>query len=424
MAIYLFAISIVFTMFVARRKKIRVLSPYGIFIVFQVLYNLMPWVVASSGVTSTLLSLLSETRFIDIQLVLSAIANMCFGLVYLFFYRPVPFSEPPRTISPNARKNYLLCAFPLFLVLCLLCHQYGWHQLTHAGIETGEAIESLGGMFTVTAYFKFFFVSVYLYYLYRFGLDKGAWILLSEHVLVLIIDGARATFVPVFLVTLFILIDKISNPRKLKAIYILALGGFLLSMLTRALVFENSSLLQGVVVPVTVEGTMGDYSSLQSIQGMEQLPNPHYTLGANYLLDPIFWLVPRAIGREGLLFFDRWTAGLAPILSDRFAPMGGFYYVSEAVAAFSYVGPPIVTLLFAFSLIWVDQHKNMYRILYFAWMPTIGLMFVKVPFANGFKLFLVQFLGMCLLKAMGRYKIVLPRKPMTSIASPRREVLP
>jgi len=409
MPIYSFAASIIFVVFVARRKHIRALSPYGIFIVFQILYNVMPWITASSGVDSALFGLMSDMRLVNIQLVLAAISNVCFGLVFLMFYRDVRFAAPPLPSSKRVRRNYLYLAFPLFLVTCALCEKYGWHQLSFAGYAVGGG-ETLGGMFTVTAYVKYVFVAVYLFYLYRFGLDKGAWILLGQHVIVMVIDGARTTFLPVFLVTLFMLLDKGSNRKKLKTIYTLGLAGFVLSIGTRALVLRDSNLLQNMVTPVVVEGTMGDYSCLQSIQGVENLPHPQYTFGATYILDPLVWLIPRSMGREGLSSFTQWTNGLAPVLNERFSPMGGFYYLSEAIAAYSYAGPPIVTTIFAFVLVWVDRNKNTHRMLYLAWMPTVGLVFIKVIFGNGVKLFLIELLSLQILRMLGQFKMLLPRR--------------
>jgi hypothetical protein len=90
--------------------------------------------------------------------------------------------------------------------------------------------------------------------------------------------------------------------------------------------------------------------------------------------------------------------------------MGGFYYLSEAIAAYSYAGPPIVTTIFAFVLVWVDRNKNTHRMLYLAWMPTVGLVFIKVIFGNGVKLFLIELLSLQILRMLGQFKMLLPRR--------------
>jgi hypothetical protein len=409
MPFYLFVASVIFAIGVARKKKIRALSPYGIFIAFQTLYNVMPWITASLEYNLGFYALLGDKHLVNIQLVLAAISNFCFGLVYLAFYRNVPFAPPKFVTSWRSRRNYILLVFPFFLVTVALCYKYGWHQFTFATHGDDSAV--IGGMFTVTAYFKYFFVAIYLYYIYRFGLDKGAWILLGEHLIVMGVDGARSTFLPVLLVTLFVLLDTITNQSRIKRIYLLAIVGITLSIAARALILHASSLVQDMVLPVVVEGGMGDYPSLQSIQGVESMPNPHYTYGTSYILDPLVWLIPQSIGRKGLSPFENWTDSLSNVLEDKFAPMGGFYYISEAVAAFSYAGPAIVTLIFAGFLLWIELNKNRYRLLYLAWMPTIGILFVKMQFGNCFKLFAIQFLSIYLLSALSKIKVSLPQRP-------------
>jgi hypothetical protein len=406
MPIYLFAASIIFVVAVARKRQIRALSPYGIFVAFQILYNITPWGTAAMGVGGKLFSLLSDQHIVNIQLVLSTTANLCFGLVHLVFFRNVKFAQP---LSPSrrTRRNYLYLAFPLFLVTCVLCHFYGWHQYTFAGHEVDQ--ETLGGMFTVTAYFKFVFVAAYLYYLYRFGLDKYAWILVSEQVVVMVVDGARTTFLPVLLVTLFILLDRVTDKKMMRRIYGLAIAGIVLSIGTRSLIFHDSSLLQDMIIPVTIEGGLGDYSSLQSIQGVEKLAQPPYTYGASYLVDPFVFLIPKSIGRASLSPFGNWSASLTDILEDKFSPMGGFYYLSEAVAAYSYAGPAIVTTIFAGFLVWIERNKNRHRMLYLAWMPTIGILFVKTQFGNGMKLFVIEFLAIYLIFVLSKARILFIR---------------
>jgi hypothetical protein len=417
MPISFFITSVLFVLAVMRVRHIRLLSPYGIFLIFQILYNIMPWITASLGIGAVFFSLLSNGEIVGIQLYLATSANFCFGIVCLFFYREARFAAPCGNITAGMRRNYLLLTVPLFFVTCVLCKEYGWHQFSFAQNDA-SGLDIAGGMYSVTAYFKYSFVGVYLYYLYRFGLDKGAWILLGEHAIVMVIDGGRTTFVQIFLITIFMFLDDSFHRKRKWFIYILALIGFLAAMLTRASVFEDkSNAIKDVIIPVAVEGSMGSYASLQSIQGMKHLPSPNYTYGTNYFLDPFIWFLPQSLGRDKLLLFNGWVDSLYPVLDENFDPTGGYYYISDAVAAFSYLGPEIVTTLFALALVWVDQHKNSYRLFYITWMPTIGLMFIKFRFANLFKDFVVEFLCIYCLYLASKLKIVRKAKSTTLSAS-------
>jgi hypothetical protein len=389
MPIYFFAVSIVFAMFVARWKKIPLLSPYGIFLAFQLLYNVTPWLLLMLGVQTSLFELLSDAQVINIQLWLAGTANLCFGLTHLLFYRRVKLTQPVVAVPANSRRNFVLLVLPLFLVTCILCEKYGWHRLTFAELNAG-GVEIAGGMFTVTAYAKYCLVGIYLYYLYRFGIDKWSWVLLGGHVIVMLIDGGRTTFLPIALLTVFILNDTSIDRQKMRKVYLAAGLGIVLSIAARAVIIKDNSLLVKMTVPVTVEGTMGAYSSLQAIYVAEFHHNASYTYGSSYVFDPLVWFLPTGSLRNRLSFFQGWVDSISNIIPDTFSPMGGFYYLSEAVSAFYFLGPPIVTTLFSLMLVWVERHKNKHRLIYIVWTPTIGILFVKTIFGNIAKTFIIS----------------------------------
>jgi hypothetical protein len=147
-----------------------------------------------------------------------------------------------------------------------------------------------------------------------------------------------------------------------------------------------------MITPVTVEGLMGSYPSLQSIYALKQEHHPNLTFGASYVVDPIVWFLPQGDTRDNYMFLQKWEKDSAPWLQEEFAPMGGFYYIAESVTAFSYAGPAIITTVFAIVLIWVQRNVDRHRLLYVTWMPTIGILFVKMIFGNVFKLFAVDLL--------------------------------
>lgn len=348
-------------------------------------------------VESGMFSLLSDAKVIGLQQLLSATATVCFSLVFLVFYRRVKL-EQPITGTLNQRRRFVLLLLPVFVVACVLCEKYGWHRLTFADINAGGA-NLAGGMFTVTAYVKYYFVATFLYYLYRFGIDKYAWLLLGEHVVVMLIDGGRTTFLPIALLILFMASDLPISKSKLRRLYIGAAIGVVMSIAARALIIKDNSLLIKMTVPITVEGTMGSYSSLQSIYAAEAGLNPSYTYGASYVLDPLAWFLPTGPLRNSLSFFQKWVNDISNVIPDQFSPMGGFYYVSEAVAAFYFWGPALVTMAFGLVLVWVERYKNRFRLLYIAWIPTVGVLFVKTIFGNVIKMFIINlvFIGSMIL---------------------------
>jgi hypothetical protein len=396
--------------FVAWAKKVPLLSPYGVFVAFQFLYNFAPWVTASLGLDTLIFPLLRDLHLAERQLYLSASANMCFGACFLGFYRRVRLE--PVAAGPShagSRKRFFLALFPIFILSAVLGHFYGWNQITALTMNTDGSVA--GGLFTVTAYVKYFFVGGYLYYLYKFGFDKWAALLLLEHTIVMLVDGARTTYLPIALFSLFIAGDNAKNEARRGRLYLIASVGVLLSLVTRAFILTgDTSVLTKIFAPVMIEGTMGAYSSLQSLSAILKGGHPSYTFGLSYVVDPFVWFVPTGPLRDSLSFFQHWVNSISGTLGEPYSPMGGFYYEAEATAAFSYAGPAIVTSAYGIFLVWIERNKNALRMLYVTAIPTLGILFVKTIFGNLVKLFLIQ-LGFVLCFAFAaKLKAVLERQ--------------
>jgi hypothetical protein len=264
-------------------------------------------------------------------------------------------------------------------------------------------------MFTVTAYGKHVFIAIFLYYLFRFGIDSWGWILFAENGIVMFIDGARTTFLPVAVVTCLVYAAQLSRLQR-KRVYVLALVGALASIEARSIILsKQSTFLENLIAPVAVEGSMGAYSSLQTIYAVRHHANSGYTYGASYVVDPLVELLPKGDLRDNSQSLTNWEHQIDMGIPDTFAPMGGFYYQAEAIAAFWYLGPPLITCLFAASLIWMERIKNRHLLVYLVWTGTIGVLFIKTNFANGFKIFLTQFLVAASLSAVHGYRVFMAK---------------
>jgi len=397
-SIIAFVGSILFLGYVSRKRKIGGLSLYWVFGAFQCLYNLMPWLVSRTDIQ--FFQLLSDQHVVDLQVLLASASNVFFGLVFLLTYESVPLdllAEP----GGRKRRNFVVLTIPVFLVACLVCAKYGWRQLT---IE--QPGQQPTGMYSVAIDAKLICASIYLYYLSRFGLDRWAWVLFAEHAILMAIDNARTTFLPLAVLTLFLYAARIGKTKN-KRTYVLALSLALASVGVRALFMGGESLIVDFSLPIMVEGTMGSYPSLQAIYAIEHKVNQGFTYGASYVIDPIVWFFPHGELRENSIFFKAWTSKIASGIPDDFAPWGGFYYISEAVAAFSYLGPPIITTLFAVAIVWFEKVKNKYPMLYMAWVSTIGVLFVKTVFAGIVKVFIIQLGVMYCLAAIHQLRVLL-----------------
>jgi len=400
MALVAFLISILFLWLVARRKGIGLLSAYGIFAAFQMLYNLAP--ASAKALGADTLTLLLDSAAVNTQLLLAASANVCFGIVHAVYYRKPLLKYDSGSSQERQKRNYVLWSVLPFLLGYIMVMKYGWNALTviNPGVK-----EAAGGMFVLTAYIKNCLVALYVYYLYRFGVDKWAWVLLGAHTVLVVLDGARTTFLPIAFLTLLLFDHQGASKLQKRKLYALALCGLSISIAARSLSLEGGSLLARIGAPVTSEGLFGAYPSLQAIHVLSQDSHPRLTYGASYILDPIIWIVPQGDTRSGNLIFHSWATEAASSLQEDFGPMGGFYYVAEAVAAFSYAGPAIITTLFASVLIWVERNVQKHRLLFVTWMPTFGILFAKMVFGNLFKLFLVQLMFVSVFVVVRKYRI-------------------
>jgi len=87
--------------------------------------------------------------------------------------------------------------------------------------------------------------------------------------------------------------------------------------------------------------------------------------------------------------------------------MGGSYFISEAVAAFSYLGPFAVAAGYAMLLVLMERNKRRWYCAYPAFTATIGLLFDKTIFGNVSKIFVVQLVFLLLFILGRKVKITL-----------------
>ena len=373
--IIFFLLSILFLLWVGKVKKINIFSIYGAFGFFSLLYNIVPFWNLYFGIEFYSLSFRAD--LLNIQFLLVSISNIFFGTIFLFFYKEVKFNLLDRR---EYKKSYKVFYVLLFLITLLMAFNYGWHVSKGVG----------SGLFIVTAYLKLIFVSSYLYYIYKYGIDRWLFFMLLLQAILAFIDGARTTFLPIVFLTLFLFSStstKVNFSQSKIITYFTAILLFL--SLSRALVMNPDELLwTNMLMSLLIEACIGSYMSLQSIYSVGYHQDLLVTFGGSYILDPFIWMIPQGDVRDSLLIFNAWINDISPFLNESFAPMGGFYYIAEALSAFSFIGPPIVTILFAFITIWFEKNKNNYKLLYLSYFSTIGFLFSKNIFANSFKLFI------------------------------------
>lgn len=162
---------------------------------FSILYNIGPYL--NNKYSFIYFSLSSDADLINIQMFVVAISNFAFGMVYFVFYRNV---RSKISIGQTAngkytgKKAYLMFSLIVFSLTLYFVFSYGWNDLSLGYLTEDNSI-----YFSIAAYFKNLFVSCYLYYIYKYGMDNGAIFLIFLHTIIMGIDGARTTYFPLLI---------------------------------------------------------------------------------------------------------------------------------------------------------------------------------------------------------------------------------
>jgi hypothetical protein len=366
-------------------RRVPLVSAYGMFLAFQGLYNLVPWY--TNSLFPGLFPL--DPDVISTQLVLASTANLAFAVAVALFYRQVELRarEIP---APVIGRRYLLWSMPLFLITAVLCHYYGWH--TFAAI--GSADETTAAT-SLTAYAKHACIATYLYAIYRFEIGRTTWFLFFAIIVIMSIDGGRTGFFPIIVVTLMMWQAK-SHVSIVKIALVFLVAVALLQVI-RGILLGNTG-IDLVAGPFFTEGYMGSFSSRQSITAIQNMSEPPYQFGIGSI--------------------ENWSKDIYPRIPGEFAPLGGHYFVAEAVAHFGYFGPALFAFVFGCVLSYSEQWKRTHALVYLAFTATIGILFVKTPLLVESKLFLAQLLFLLLLEAMHRYRKVVEWSAARILAHP------
>lgn len=372
---------------IGARKRIDLLSLYWVYVSFGALYNILPYLNAIYGIE--FFSLSYDLNTIELQLFLTATCNFAFSFAYINHYKNVPYLNRAEYLR-NSGFFYILGATFIFIPTIYLANTYGWHKFTNDGMG--------GGIFyTLTAYLKYFLVAMYLYYLYEYRFSSWTLYFMAMHTILAAVDGARTTYLPLIFITFIcwrssVKYQKNLNKRMLAYIFF----GIVFSIMVRASIMgDQDNFVSNMGFSVIIEAIAGSYMSLQTIYLINRDLPGYYLLGSNYLFDLFAWFAPQGEIRDSISFFQSWIDKSDLYLVEKYAPMGGFFYIAEAMASFSYVGPFFITYIYAFISSQVEARKNSNRLIYLSYYVTIGFLFTKAIFGNIFKLFVIQliFLG-------------------------------
>lgn len=374
--IWLFLASLFFLFRIKIQKNITLLGPFGFFIGYQIIYNIIPWL--ASILDLKLFSLSGETDLLAAQLLIGSFCNVAFGIVYFMAWRPT--AAPVITASVYRINPQILFGLAYLPTLYMVQH-YGWNNFGQV-MQTGGTPTLLN---SIASFMKLFLIACFIHCLSLFRFSRSNLTILGGMILLLFVDGARTNFMMIISLCLFFAYD--GGRLRVSTKNVTGIGlVFVIFVLSRSLRLQND-FYQNILDTFLAEGIIGSYMNIQTIYILKYFPNISPTFGANYFIDPVISLTPLSSMINGS--FDNWITRISPNLIETFAPVGGFYYTAEALASFGWSGPAFITTLYAIITVKLNNELTRNPNIYLLYLCTFGCLFSKTQFINCFKLFVV-----------------------------------
>jgi hypothetical protein len=232
---------------------------------------------------------------------------------------------------------------------------------------------------------------IYVYYLAVAGVKPFSVLMLIFVLIITLFEYSRTTVVAMTLGTLVLAYyDKTISTKKL---FVLSIGFFCLFTyiaIYRIGFGRDSFDLFNYTYPLFFEGSYGSYMNLQ-VYELILKGKCIYTFFLSYLVDPIVFMIPRALlaflsfDKDSLSVFVNWMVyANNSMLQDSFPPYGGFFYIAEASVAMPFVGPAIIAFAYGCLSGIIESRKgdNIFsRLNFIIFSIGFNMVFIKHRFA-------------------------------------------
>ncbi len=389
------------------RKKINLISNYTVYVFFTVLYSVFP--------TLTFLKIepqiwfrhytLNESELlVSTQILIMSLCNIIFAYVFYSSYRKSNISA----VRPQAAKKdiYQNLIFISYTIACLALILIGlkYSYTSNRGIIVHSIISNA----------KTILASVYVFFIVRYGLSYRILLMFFGYVFLLLVEQSRIYFVMVLVTSLLYL----QNTKEVKKETLISTNGLLqvissvktgklsnrqmiaLLLVSFVLLSYVALARSGVKIedfiiflnPFYIEGDYGSYMILQTYDLVYKGVIDFYTLFLDYLVDPIIYLLPRfifmlsGINKDGVGIFETFVASYDRYLAEKYAPVGGFHYIAQASSALPFLGPLLVTYIFARVTVRVENSmrkatvSNFSELTYYLYSSGFAFVFIKTLF--------------------------------------------
>jgi len=330
------------TIFVGTKVEAPIISSFYLFVAFSFLYCTYMYV--GSTIETGGLSLLNNHELIWYVILSTYLGLIFFGIFYLLganrrskHYKFITHKE--------VRINIFIPTYlSLLVILLIFAKDWGWHAVSRDKVEGAGA--------SLFAYGKYFFICMGLVALWHKTFSKKwtIFIFLTQLTL-MFLDGGRATFFGLVVAYIWILSRKGFNLKASHVGYLVTFGILLLA--SRAIVL-GEGLIDGMMSSLVAEGIFAGYTGLQMAEYIHN--GGDVLFGLTYLIDPIIYLLPMGIRENYLLFISLSVNKYSGV--EAFGPMGGFFWMAEAIANFGFLGGSIVGSVYGYLLAKLESNNK------------------------------------------------------------------
>ncbi len=379
----LLSVSFIYMAYVMYKKNIPIISNFGVYVVFAAMYSFFPTLIYW-GIEPELwfkhYELNENELIVGTYISIVSLCNFVFAYIYSK-YKKVFFDR-------NQIYTFKYGDTIVFFVYVLL-----WAITIYAGMKMGYVSDKTETEHSLVSNLKTLLAGVYIAYLSIFGMRKKLIIMFMLFVFLMLVEQSRWYFFSVFIATVIYLVREkiVKNTTVLLISVIMVLLMSLVGLSRSEVEITDYSLLLN---PFYIEGDYGSYMVLQTYYLYYADELKYCTLLLDYITDPLIYMIPRfffimlGIDKDDSTLLSMFIDDHQQFLFETYAPVGGFHYLAQASSAIPFVGPILVTALFAKLTVWLESISDVNirnKLFFYVYTSGFFFVFIKTKFEQTVK---------------------------------------
>lgn len=377
--------------YVMIKKQIPIISNCGVFFVFSIMYSLFPMLIYWGVEPEKWFrhyDLNEDELIVGTYLLLMSVCNIIFSYVFKKYMKNnIAYKRDIRSFEHGSEGVF-------FLYMCFsIISIYVGAKMSYTSLQTETEHSLISNMKTILA-------GMYVAYLVLWGMKKRTVVMFGMFVILMLVEQSRWYFFSVFIVTIIYLVrEKVMKSKTVILVSILLIIIMSFVGLYRANVEINDYSL--LLNPFFIEGDYGSYMVLQTYYLFYTESLKYCTFFGDYIIDPVIYIVPRflfnclGVDKDNSTLLAMFIEDHNDYLFEEYAPVGGFHYLAQASSALPFVGPLVITYIYARVCVFFENnsYKNLkWKMYFYAYTAGFAFVFIKTKFEQTVKYAMTLFL--------------------------------